>query len=153
MPATPKPRPTPRPDASTEELLRGIAASLAAGDARFDELFRGLGQAQADAREARDSAREVSLILREQNALAKIEELRAEARGLVAALREDVVLAQANERKARADLDKKVGDLEKLRDQGTGALKGARLAWDLARLLGAGGIGAGLIKALELLHH
>lgn len=134
------------PAASESAVLQQLLAGQGATDQRFEEIFRRLDKAENTAGEARDVAREIVTILREQNALEKITEVRSEARNLVADLRADVVAANKVLRDANANLEERVQGLEDTRTAGFGAMKGAKLAWEMGKLVAAMGGGALLIK-------
>lgn len=97
------------PRQASGQQLEQIIAGQARADQRFEELFRRLGKAETMAGEARDTAREVVTILREQDTAVRLAEMRAEVTGQVSALRQDVVAANGTLRK---DLDAEVSDRE-----------------------------------------
>lgn len=130
--------------------VRELAAGQAQTVARFDEVFRRLNIAEGTAGEARDLAKEIITILREQDSLARIAEARAEAQQMVAALRQDVVHANTGLKSDVASLGARVDALETLRDTGMGAAKGAQWLWNtLSALAGGGGV-ALLLKFMEM---
>lgn len=100
------------------DLLRDLIASgQAATDAKLEAIYRAVEMAQADAREARDTAKETAVIIREQNVLARV-----------------------------ADLRGRVEALEVIRSEGQGMARGARLLLQVGKLAGAAGGGALALK-------
>jgi len=91
------------PARSEAALLSKLVAGQAQSDQRFEELFRRLDRAEETAGEARDIAKELVTILREQDIGSRIVELRNEMRGEQAALRHDFVLANGNLRQQTLD--------------------------------------------------
>lgn len=134
---------------SGDALLRELVAGQAQAAARFDEVFRRLGLAEGTAGEARDLAKEIVTILREQDALARVSEAKAEATMQVSALRQDLVHAMTEQRKVTDDHAERIDALEQLRTQASGAAKGARWLWDALKIVAGMGGGALLIKLLE----
>lgn len=133
------------------ELLQQVLTGLAGVEARQEETTKAVGQAQADAREARDTAREIAVILREQNALERVAELRAEARQLVADLREDTVKAITSVRSEVKAHGERLDVLEVLKTKGQGVLMGGKWTLDLLKFIAGAGGGALLLKMLEAL--
>ena len=89
----------PRSDTA---LLNKLLSGQAASDQRFEEILRRLDRAESTAGEARDTARELVTILREQDTGARIVEIRTELRAGMAELRQDFVAANT---RVRTDLD------------------------------------------------
>ncbi|CAN5176644.1 hypothetical protein BH09PSE1_BH09PSE1_23420 [soil metagenome] len=85
-----------------EPLLNQLVAGQAKAQQQFEELFRRLDRAETTAGEARDTAKELVTILREQDTGARLTEMRVEQRDGLAALRTDVVAANT---RIRTDLD------------------------------------------------
>lgn len=133
----------------TSAMLQQVLAGLAAVEARQEETTKAVSSAQADAREARDTAREIAVILREQNALERVAELRAEARQIVADLREDMVKAITSVRSEVKEHTGRIEGLEALKTKGQGMLLGGRWTFDLLKIVAGAGGGALLIKLLE----
>lgn len=147
----------PPPEGADTALLRELIAGQARSDARFDEVFKRLEKAEEVGAAARDAAREIVTILREQDALARVAEVKADTRSMIADLRADVVKAitglkesqsaQAEEfRPALSDLDERLATLEAERTEKQGMAKGARLIAEGVKLLIAAGGGAFLVK-------
>lgn len=88
----------PRSENTLNQLLAGQARS----QQQFEEVFRRLDRAEETAGEARDTAKELVTILREQDTGARIVEMRTEMRAGLAELRQDVVAANT---RLRGDLD------------------------------------------------
>jgi len=79
--------------ARDEPLLNQLVAGQAKAQQQFEELFRRLDRAETTAGEARDTAKELVTILREQDTGARLTEIRTEQREGLSALRTDVVAA------------------------------------------------------------
>lgn len=126
-----------------------VSARLGALEARLDSLEHSQAQTSADAREARDVSKEILVILREQDALAKVAEVKAEATKKVEDLRADVVAAngliRTELKTVRADVD----SLLNLRTQAQGAAKGGKWVLDTLKIVGGAGGATVLIKLLE----
>jgi hypothetical protein len=95
------------------QLLAGQARS----QQQFEEVFRRLDRAEETAGEARDTAKELVTILREQNIGERLAETRGEMVALVAALRQDVVMANGLIRTDVKDLCERVEVLEAERNK------------------------------------
>lgn len=120
--------PSSRPySAQLSKLMAGQAAT----DQRLEELFRRQDRVEKASGEARDLAREVVTILREQDTGARIQELRAELERQAAALRQDMVAANTILRGQVGDLDTRLKALEADRNKVVGL--GAFFGW-LARV-------------------
>lgn len=133
------------------EMLQQVLSALAALEARQEETTKGVASAQADAREARDTAREIAVILREQNALERVAEVRAEARKLVADLRADVEHAMTLVRTEQKTQNSRLDAIELLKTKGQGVLLGGKWTLDLLKFIAGAGGGAILLKMLEAL--
>lgn len=137
------------PSARQTDLLQQILTAQAGQEARLEQLAKSAEAAQVDAREARDTAKEIAVILREQNALERVAEVRAEGRKLVADLRADVEHAftpvRAELKQLRADLD----GLMSLRTKGQGVALGGKWMLDGLKIVAGAGGGALLLKVLE----
>lgn len=90
--------------------LNKLVAGQATTDQRFEELFRRLDRAEETASEARDTAKELVTILREQNTGERLTEVRNEMRSIAAEMRQDFVAANG---RLRDGLDREVGDRKK----------------------------------------
>lgn len=88
--------------APREATLNQLVSGQAKAQQQFEELFRRLDRAEGTAGEARDLAKELVTILREQDTGARILEMRTEMRDTSAAMRTDFVHANTGLRK---DLD------------------------------------------------
>ena len=108
------------PRQANGQQLEQIIAGQARADQRFEELFRRLGKAETMAGEARDTAREVVTILREQDTAVRLAEIRAEMIQTVAGLRQDVVAANGTLRTDLDSLKARIGKLEEARSQVVG---------------------------------
>lgn len=95
--------------------------------ARLDAIDRGLIQVAADAREARDTARETKTQLDAQALPARIAELHGEMTKGFADARSDLVNSNAHLRTELDAHDKRIASLEEWRAEGKGA-RGV-LAW------------------------
>lgn len=126
-----------------------FSVRLGALEGRMDSLQSAQAATAEDAREARDLAKEIIVILREQNALERVAENRAEARKLVSDLREDVVAANTLMRGDHKTLVGRVDALENLRTQAQGAAKGGKWVLDTLKIVGGAGGATVLIKLLE----
>ncbi|NQE62974.1 hypothetical protein [Caulobacter sp. RHG1] len=133
----------------TSAMLQKVLAGLAAVEARQEETTKAVASAQADAREARDTAREITVILREQNALERVAEVRAEARKLVADLRADVEHAMTLVRTEQKTQNSRLDAIELLKTKGQGVLLGGKWTLDLLKIVAGAGGGALLLKMLE----
>lgn len=115
----------------------------------MEDLTKRVVAAQADAREARDTAKEIAVILREQDLLERIGEVRTEGRKLVGDLRADVEHAftpvRAEIKQLRADVD----GLISLKTKGQGALAGGKWLLDILKVVAGAGGATVLIKLLE----
>lgn len=108
------------PRQSSSQQLDKIIAGQARADQQLEEIFRRLGKAESVASDARDTAREVVTILREQDTAARLAEMRAEVTQSVAALRHDVVAANGTLRKDMDALESRVAVLEAERNRVVG---------------------------------
>ncbi len=108
------------PRQSSSQQLDKIIAGQARADQQLEEIFRRLGKAESVAGDARDTAREVVTILREQDTAARLAEMRAEMIQQVAALRQDVVAANGSFRKEVEALEVRIKALEDARNQVVG---------------------------------
>lgn len=131
------------------DLLQQILAAQAGQEARLEQFATGLAAAQSDAREARDTAKEIAVILREQNALERVAEFRAEARTLVADLRADVEHAFTPVRVDLKQLRLEVDALNALRTKGQGVALGGKWVFDILKVVVGAGGGAMLLKLIE----
>lgn len=139
--------PPPGQSASSEESkLQLLLAGQGATDQKFAEIFRRLDKAETTAGEARDTAKEIVTILREQNALARIAEVRAEVHQLVQDLRADLVKAVENLRKEAASADEKITGLEATRSTASGTARAGRWLFEVAKLICAAGGGALVLR-------
>jgi ABC-type phosphate transport system auxiliary subunit len=94
-----------------------LLAGQAKAQQQFEEVFRRLDRAEETAGEARDTAKELVTILREQNIGERLAETRGEMAGLVAALRQDVVAANTLIRSDAKELCDRVEALEAERNK------------------------------------
>jgi len=137
--------------ATSRMTPQDFSVRLGAIEGRMDSLERAQASTAEDAREARDLAKEIIVILREQNALERVAENRAEARKMVSDLREDVVAANGLIRTelkvVRADVD----TLLNLRTQAQGAAKGGKWLLDTLKIIAGAGGGALILKMLEVM--
>lgn len=132
-------------------MLQQVLAGQAGQEARLEEMAKSISAAQADAREARDTSKEIAVILREQNALERVAEVKAEARQLVAALRDDTVKAINNVRTEVSGHGGRLDALELLKVRGQGVLQGGKWTLDLLKIIAGAGGGAVILKVLETL--
>lgn len=105
----PKPIRAPRGQGG---VLNQLVAGQAANQQRLEELFRRIDGAEKTAGEARDTAKEIATILREQNMGERMGEMRTEMMGQVSALRQDVVAANGLLRQEHQALSDRLGALE-----------------------------------------
>lgn len=135
--------------AATARPSQDFSVRLGAMEGRLDSLERAQVATAEDAREARDLAKEIIVILREQNALERVAENRAEARKLVSDLREDVVNANTLIRADHKALCTRVDALEALKTKGQGVMMGGKWVIDGFKIIAAAGGGAIILKLLE----
>ncbi len=88
--------------APREATLNQLVAGQAKAQQQFEELFRRLDRAEGTAGEARDLAKELVTILREQDTGAKLLEMRTEMRAASSEMRQDFVAANT---RIRTDLE------------------------------------------------
>jgi hypothetical protein len=93
---------------------------LAAGEARFNELFRMVGEARTDAREARDTSKRIEAILEQQDIGGALAQARAEAKASTEALRQDVVAANTTLKKDVVAACERIEKLEDARNKVVG---------------------------------
>lgn len=101
---------SPRP--TQAQLLEQVIAGQAKVGQQVEEIFRRLAKAEAVGSDARDTAREVVTILREQDTAARLAEMRSETRNHVDGLRHDVVAANTRLREDVEELTGRVAALE-----------------------------------------
>lgn len=105
---------------SENAILNKLLAGQAASDQRFEEILRRLDRAEETAGEARDTARELVTILREQDTGAKMVELRTEFRAATSEMRQDFVAANSRVRHDVDDLATRIASLEAERNKVVG---------------------------------
>ncbi|MBI1682368.1 hypothetical protein [Caulobacter hibisci] len=128
-----------------------VSVRLGTLEGRMESLERAQAATAEDAREARDLAKEIIVILREQNALERVSEVRSEARKLVGDLREDVVAANTGMRTDLKSIRTDVDALMNLRTQAQGAVKGGKWVIDALKIIAGAGGGAIILKLLEVI--
>lgn len=97
-----------------ESSLNRLLAGQARSQQQFEEVFRRLDRAEETAGEARDTAKELVTILREQDTGARIVEMRTEFRAGMAELRQDFVAANT---RIRSDLELECKERRLLEDR------------------------------------
>lgn len=95
----------PAAPSNDSAVLSQLVAGQAKAQQQFEELFRRLDRAEETAGEARDTAKELVTILREQDTGTRITEMRSDFRAGMAEIRQDFVAANT---RLRQDLETEV---------------------------------------------